>query len=55
MYANTPSENDNGIRAGIGDTCVKHVRQLLSRKLFLALIEEGGDFAVDITRALAEH
>jgi hypothetical protein len=54
IYENTPSENDDGIRAAVVDTCVQHVSQLLSRKAFLSLIHEGGDFAVDLMRALAE-
>ena len=55
IYENTPSENDDGMRAAVVDTCVRHVDQLLSRKAFLSLIHEGGDFSVDLMRALAEH
>ena len=54
IYDNTPSENDDGIRAAVVNTSVKHIKLLLSKKAFVALIEEGGDFAVDVTRALAE-
>lgn len=54
IYENTLSENDDGMRAAVIDICVRHVSQLLSRKAFLSLIHEGGDFAVELMRALAE-
>ena len=53
IYENTSPESDDGMRAAVVDTCVRHVDQLLSRKAFLSLIHEGGDFAVGLVRALA--
>ena len=53
IYENTTSDNDDGMRAAVVDICVQYVDQLLSRKAFLSLIHHGGDFAVDLMRALA--
>lgn len=54
IYNNTPSENDDGLRTAVVNTSVKHLKQLLLKKAFLAVIEEGGEFVVDVMRVLAE-
>ena len=54
IYENTSPKSDDGIRAAVLDTCVRHIDQLLSRKAFLSLIHEGGDFAVSLIQALSE-
>ena len=54
IYANTPAANDDGMRSAVIDSSLNHVQELLSKKAFSALVEEGGDFALDLVRALAE-
>lgn len=54
IYNNTSAENDDDLRTAVVNTIVKHLKQLLSKKAFLALIGEGGDFVVDVMRVLAE-
>ena len=53
IYANTSSGNNDGIRVAVISICVTHIRQLLLSKVFLALIEGGGDFAVELMQELA--
>jgi len=53
VYANTSSGVQDGMRAAVVHTCVEHITHLLPGKAFLALLAKGGDFVVDLTRALA--
>ena len=55
IYANTPPETDNGIRSAVVNISVEHINELLSRTTFVALIANGGDFAVELLRALAKQ
>ena len=55
IYANTLPETDNGIRSAAVNISVEHISELLSRTTFVALIANGGDFVVELQRALAKQ
>lgn len=53
IYANTIPETGSGIRSAVINISVNHIDELLLRTTFVALVDGGGDFAVELLRALA--
>lgn len=53
IYTKTTLETGSGIRSAVINISVNHTNELLLRTTFVALIDGGGDFAVELLRALA--
>jgi len=52
VYGNT-AQDDAALRKVVVEVVKHHLRELCSRKVFLDVIREGGNFAVDVVKELA--
>lgn len=54
IYRNTLQIGPGELRQAVVEMAAEHRKDLVSRRAFLELIEEGGEFAVDLFNTLAQ-